>query len=521
MKKRLAYLFSVFLFAAPPLTSIAQDAASYAAERAALESTKKQALTDLLQQQLREAQASLDEKTRARNPTGMATYSEAVALLEVALKDVQAQGDFTPPQSWRKPLESMIAAVKEGRQAQLDIFTKAMADMDARYPPEARVAPAPAPEKPVESPAAAVTATNLQPAAEAPTGMVLNLTMKASGPVSSDPDIFAQRGSATVWRSIGRWTASMQSEALLSIPVFNQQGDTVGSYTNPATRAISTWRFSPTEILPPGPYPLRLRRIKDHSVVDIESWPGEGVVGQNLAIRTRRGRWPVAHAFDVETAGETAPTQDQLVSIPISSSPPGALVLVNGAGYRVNGVPVTTPCRITLPSGIAPEIRLRLSGAKDFIASRFRVEPGAQIGARFDRPPAAPSIMVQVDPTKEWLPTKIVLKPDQRARFVVEGRWQIGSRRDPCTYEGYPDTPANSAYYKDGIAASAKEPKYPYGALLYRIGERGMPTPVRMDQPADTLVGGTLFFDVNELSGRTHRGDNSGMLTVRVTIESL
>ena len=62
------------LLAGPPAR--AQQAAApggYPAARAALETTRRQALTTLLEQHKQQAQASLEEKTRARNPTGMAT----------------------------------------------------------------------------------------------------------------------------------------------------------------------------------------------------------------------------------------------------------------------------------------------------------------------------------------------------------------------------------------------------------------------------------------------------------------
>ncbi len=522
MKRKLAGLLLAALLGWA--TAHAQEPGGSPAARAALEATKRQALSDLIQQQLQGAQASLEEKTRARNPTGMATYSEAVTLLEGALKEVQANGDFEVPKTWRRVLEPMITALKDGRQEQLDVFTKALADLDALYPPDQRTPP-PEAEKPAEAtvapPSTATTpATNLTdalaPADQAP---VLNLTMKEAPPPSSDPDVFAQRGGATVWRTIGRWTASMQSEAFITLSCFNQQGDATGAYTNPATRAVSTWRYSPVEVVPPSPAPLRLRRLDKHSVVDVDAWPGQGSSGQDLVFRTRRGRWPVLHGFQLETAGESGPTPDQMVQFPISTDPAGARVLVNGAEYRIGGIPARTPCKITLPPGVIPEIRLRLAGSKDAVASNFRVVPGARIHWRFDRPPAKPSIMVQVDPAKEWAPTRIVLKPDQRARFVVEGSWQVGAKRESCTYQGYPNQPAFAHYYKDGIAPAAKDPSAPYGALLYRIGEQGRAYPVRPDEMAETLVGGMLSFDVNELPGREHRGDNRSMLTVRVTVE--
>ena len=82
-----ALLALAVTLAAGPL--FAQEPGGYQPARAALEATKRQALNELLQGQLRDAQASLEEKTRARNPSGMATYSEAVALLESALREVQ------------------------------------------------------------------------------------------------------------------------------------------------------------------------------------------------------------------------------------------------------------------------------------------------------------------------------------------------------------------------------------------------------------------------------------------------
>ena len=516
-----ALLALAVTLAAGPL--FAQEPGGYQPARAALEATKRQALNELLQGQLRDAQASLEEKTRARNPSGMATYSEAVALLESALREVQGQGDFTVPTTWRRALDPMFKALQEGRKEHLDTFTKALADLDALYPVDQRAPPsAPEPTPAAPTPAAAAAATEVPGPTSVATSTVMDLRMKAPPPPSDDLEVFAQRGSATVWRAVGRWTATMQSEGLLTLPIYNQKGVSAGAYTNPGSRVVSTWQYTSLEIVPPGPYPLRLRSLADQSIVDLESWPGQGTVGQELLFRTRRGRWPVAHGFVVEAGGPALSDPAYLVQIPISTDPAGARVLVGGAEYRINGAPALTPCQISLPEGISPEIRLKLAGCKDAVASNFRISPGARINWRFDRPPAAPRVMVQVDPRQSWSPTRIVLKPDQRASFTVEGAWQIGARRENCTYQGYPVSGAFAHYYgENGIAADAQLPDLPYGALLYRIGDRGQIGVVQPGAPAQTLLGGTLCFDVNEKPGREFRGDNRGLLTLRVLVENI
>lgn len=499
-------------------TLVAQQAEDYTAARSALESTRKQGLADLIEEQRQQAQTSLEEKKRARNPTGIATYSEALALLESLARDVQEKGDFNLPANWRRALDPMVQSLKDGRAKWVDQFTADLAALDARFPPEQRVAATPPPE-PAPAPADAEAAVTEPETNEAPVAATLNLTMKQAPPPSSDPDIFAQRGEGTLWRPIGRWTASMRSEGLLELQLFNQAGTAQGAYTNPVTREISPWRYVASEILPPGPYPIRLRRLNNHSVVDVDNWPGEGKAGPNLVVRTRRGKWPVLHGFDVEVAGESATGPEGSIPVPVTSDPPGAQVLVNGAPFRIDGVPVLTPCRVPLPPGAAVEIRLRLAGAKEAVAPNFRVQPGARVYWRFERTASAPSTFIQVDPRREWAPTKVVLKPDQRARFTVEGSWQVGAKRESCTYRGYA-AESFPHYYANPTPPVVAIDTYPYGALLYRIGERGPVRMVNPDEPAETIMGGTLYFDVNEQPGRKFRDDNRGLINVRVSVDS-
>jgi hypothetical protein len=105
-------------------------------------------------------------------------------------------------------------------------------------------------------------------------------------------------------------------------------------------------------------------------------------------------------------------------------------------------------------------------------------------------------------------------------RLNPEGAWQIGSHRESCGYEGYPNTPAFAKYYTNGLAVFGRDPKTAYGALLYRLGERGRVYPVRAGEVIEDDVGGTLYLDVNERPDRDLRADNRGALNVRALIEN-
>ena len=511
-RRLLGALLAVALLAQ---AACAQDPGGYATAKSALEAARRQGLAAVLEAQLQQARATLAEKTRARNPTGIATYSEAVAILEAAQKEVQSGSDFILPQTRRRPLDPMIEALRTAHAEQWALYQKALSELDARYPPDVR-GPTDEPARAPSPEAVSVAVTSVTE--QVSTGLVLNLAMPQARPPSDDPSVIAQRGSASVWRAVGHWNAVMNSEDIIRLPVFNQEGLASGAYTNPISRAVSPWRYESLVPILPEPCALRLRQLVTNHPVMLEQWP-DSASAQALVFRTRRARWPAAHGFVLEAEDHPGLRQENLITVPISTHPSGARVLVNGVEYKVKGEPLRTPGRVLLPAGSAPEVRLVLAGAKDAVASRFRVVEGARISWRFDLLPTVPDIRLQVDPAREWAATPIVLKPDQRVHFVVEGTWQVGARREPCTFAGYPPGPAFAHYYSNGVAEAAAEPTYPYGALLYRIGERGAVRAVQPGEAGESRLGGALYFDVNERPGRKYRGDNNSKLTVRVRIE--
>ncbi|HMP76147.1 MAG TPA: PEGA domain-containing protein [Kiritimatiellia bacterium] len=377
------------------MTSRADDGATYATARARLDTAKREQLGALLEQQLRTSRARLNEAMRTRNPADTAAFSEAIRLLESAERELRNKGDFTPPESRRAALAVMLAELKAERDKHHTEYTDARAALDARYPDAARAFSTPTT---VPRPSARISNPALTPAPPAatttPPPAVVNAPPRTpdaiqlslpTAPALAD-NVIAQRGESTNWVPVGRWTATMKSEALIGLQVFNRQGMTTGSYFNPIEMVTSDWSYEALRRIPPGGYPMRIVHLPDHAPITLDQWPSPDG-RRDLTIRVRFAHWPLQAGFQLEADGSALPPPPAQIRIPVRTLPPGARVLVDGVEVTVDGLPVETPCEIVLSEGNRHEIRLRREGQKEAVAPSFLVAPGARIQWRFEPAP--------------------------------------------------------------------------------------------------------------------------------------
>ena len=372
------------------------DQALYDAERARIKAARLQQLTALLDEQLLAAREGLADRQRARNPTGIASFSEAIRLIEAAQRDLKNKGAFDALESRRRSLDEMLGAINTARENALAEYEAALSGLNEQYPDAAAAFAArpkapPRPSARIANPAleaappAAVTARPPDSAtAPMPTPGEIQLSLP-QGPALPE-NVIAQRGESTNWVPVGRWTATMKSEAIIGLQVFNRQAMVTGSYYNPIEMVYSDWKYEALRWIPPGGYPMRLVHLPNHAPITLDQWPTPDG-RRDLTIRVRFARWPLTAGFQLEADGAALPPPPAQIRIPVRTLPPGARVLVDGVEITADGSPVETPCEIVLAEGARHEIRLRRDGMKEALAPSFLVTPGARIQWRFEPAP--------------------------------------------------------------------------------------------------------------------------------------
>ncbi len=527
----------------PPLRALHAETA---AGLARIDALRRRKLGELLDRTAAAAADDYETAKRVRNVRSMMVAREFGKAAEAAAAELASRGDFDAPADARRelkaPLDRLMAdkaaieeqAARAGRtilDRRLPAFSAAVRAQpggedlgeDALRRALERWAAASPPAEPAGAP----------PPSPAPGGGPPGDGPQDVGTPPPDralpappPGVIAQRGEATAWEAVGTWTAEMMGPDVLRLPVSGPAGTKEGSQVNILTGKASTWVYEAARPLPPGAgTALRLKSLPDRKGVDVVEWPREANGGA-LVVRTQNApSFPSPHGFELQAAAGAATAdagpraaRDRRVPVPVETTPPGAMVFVDGRAWMEDGEPARTPCRLLLPPG-PHAIRLSLAGHLDRDVAGFEAAPGRRVVWSFQSEKSLPGKTVRVDAKKPWEPSGIRVELGQSFWVLAEGRWVCGSRGEPCGPEGYPDGPAYR-HYAAGTDATRQLPDAPYGALLVRVGweETRAKAVVGRERKLKSRSSGPLRFDINEGTEDDARKDNRGSLEVTVIL---
>jgi hypothetical protein len=538
----------------PPAGQINLQAPEYQAIREAYERKKAELnaprldkLRSLLKKQIADADATLKEKELAGNIKGMAIARTAKTIFEECRDDLEKKQDFTFPARVRRELEPTLATCREEKQKLDEAFTNQLAGIEEesflRFTEVVRNNPQTAAmasdreslkgwfrellrtEKPAPKPPTTGPATNAAPT---------NVVAGATNVVAAKPAIFARSGDAEKWVLFGRWTADMVAMDIVALPVLGRAVSGETQKYNPMTGQNSTLRYEAIRALPlRGDYRFRLRSMPGMEPVDVLDWPSEAN-GFTLAVRTHADI--LSHGFEMEAGlpaveitrlfpdtvepGAEAPTNAPLpkVKLNIATKPPDALVYVDGVLYRNDKeAPVTTPCTITVDAGYHT-IRVSLLTYLEMMISNYNFREDRDVWWTFRKDPRVVEKTLIVSARNDgWTSSGIKIDKSYQVLIEAEGKWVCGNKGEECGPDGYPNTKDFFHYYVGGSGPRQLLGSN-YGALLVKLNENGSPRLIGKGGTIVTDKAGTLFFDINETPYKVLRRDNSGALTLKLTV---
>ena len=537
--------------ATPGYRSIAE---SFIKARQAADAARRDRLRRLIQVQIDEAEGLLAEKKKTGNVTGIAVGNQQKQIFESALTNLAASGTCEVTEKVRRELEETVAHYNAARVKIEAVFTDEVAQLlkahqerfaaavaeslpdakDPRYEAalgaafkqlvERAAAPPPPPPPPTNAPAA--TATNGAAAIATNTAAVAEL-----------PEILGESGPGTRWVTAGRVLADMMGMDVLEIPLANRPAGTNRTdQFNPISQQSSVIDYVSLYPLPARTgLVYRLKRVPKCEGVEILDWP-QPRNNFTLQVRTRpSARLPCPHGFEVQISGPDAllaalfsgaavetvgPTNTAAVAaapvvpviLGVATIPAGATVTVDGKTVKE----FRTPCRLRLPPG-SQTLRVSLPGYVDGVFSNQDLQTSHTLSWTFKPDPRIVRKPLTVPAnTTNWV-TVAEVKAGARLAIDTEGTWS-GMGGAPSGPEGYPNNEANYKIYMNPADYPRQAPGASYGALIWRIGPQGRAAGVGHLLRTTAQESGDLQLDINEAPTAKTRANNTGSLSVTVTI---
>lgn len=510
---------------------------TYSKGLAAIQMTRTGALVRLLQGNLETADQMLKEKSQSRNITGMAVARNARTIFENALTNLNTVGTFEFPPKVRRELEAMVQEAKSARQKIEDEAHAARSNLNSQcFDKYSALIVKSRPELAAESAREGLKlefktwleekeAEDMPPASS--TNDAVGVTNAASVSSSAQPVVLGASGDAKKWVTVGRWKGSVASLEVVAISVAGMKiGTNRSESANIIAGVDSKFEYVAHYAFPTGAaVPVRLKSVPGQPGGEVVEWPSAGN-DFTLSIRLSAPHYPSTHGFDLQvgvtgeglmpgavlesSSGHEEPVPP--VSVGIVSQPPGASVWLDGVPVKE----AKSPCRISVPVG-AHSLELVLQGYESMTLSNEMFATNRTVKWTFRPDPrlVTKTCTVEAD-GNQWYPSGILVQNDTVIFIKAEGEWSCGSRGERCPAGGYSASVPTYRHYSDPALRQAAD--FNYGALLGRIGKDGAPFLVGPSTRLKATAKGMLYFDVNEVTGKVSRADNTGKLVVRVGI---
>ena len=523
-------------YSSPDFTSLK---IAYAKSLEAIQATRTTALVRLLQVNIDNADLLLKEKSKTRNVTGMAVANHAKSIFDGILTNLNATGKVTVPGKVRRELETVLAdfstAAKKidgefdtGKTVlQKDTLEKFRA-FGANTRPEWK-GDAAMEEVKQEFQGWMEGKYDPVPALQVEHGAGGD---KAGGSVKTvQPEVLGTSGSAGKWATIAHGRGLARSMDVITIQLAQMKtGTNIVESTNPIAGSNSRFEFHAFCLYPQHPgVPIRLKSCPGKEGVEVIEWP-TAANDYNLTLRLVSSNYPSAHAFDLQVGADEGssaylnpaalPEGDPgeiMKSIPpvllsVTTIPPGALVVVDGEPVK----DMKSPCRVSVPVG-THTVEIMLSGYTSMSLTNEMFTTNRAVKWKFQPDPRVVSKSCSLSANvNQWYPTGVFVQKDSMITIKAEGEWSCGSKGERCFADGYPISVPTYRHYADPALRQVSNANY--GSLLARIGKESSPVAVGQAARIKAADRGLLYFDINEAPGKTARNDNTGELTIRVTV---
>ena len=500
----------------------------------AIQAKRTGALVRLLQVNLETADQMLKEKTQSRNITGMAVARNARTIFENALTNLNTSGTFEFPPKVRRELETLVQEARTARKKIEDEAHAARSNLTSQvFESYSALVIKSRPELGAESAREGLklefkTWLEEKEAETIPPPSAMDAaggTNAAPGAGPAQPLILGASGEAKKWVTVGRWKGSVASLDVVAIPLAEMKiGTNRSEKANLIAGVDSKFEYVAHYAFPPGKaVPIRLKSVPGQPGGEVLEWPSAGN-DFTLSIRLSAPNYPSTHGFDLQvgvtgeglipgavaesSSGREEPPPP--VSVGIVTQPPGASVLLDGAPVGE----AKSPCKITVPAG-THHVELVLQGHESMVLSNevFTTNRVVKWTFRPDPRLVAKTCTLEAD-GNQWYPSGILVQNDAVLSIKAEGEWSCGARGERCQAGGYKASVPTYSHYAD--PALRQVAGFNYGALLGRIGRDGTPFLVGPSTRLKASGKGMLYFDVNEVTGKVARADNTGRLVVRI-----
>jgi len=523
-------------YSAPDFTALK---AAFTKAMEAIQTTRTTALVSLIQINLENSEVMLKEKSKTRNVTGMAVANNAKLIFEGILTNLNATGTVKLPVKVRRELETVVAEfATAGKKIDGD-FDTARTVLQKDFLDRFRALAVKSRPDWKGDVVADEMKQEFQSWAEGKYDPVPALQTdktgggdKPSGSVAGAlPEVLGSFGTARKWATIAHGRGVAMSMDVVAIPLGQMKtGTNAVQNTNPITGSNSRVEYQALYKYPQRPaVPIRLKSCAGKEGVEVIEWPS-GDNDYNLTIRLVSAKYPSSHAFDLQVGADegaaaflnpdAAPEFDSaeiMKSIPplflsVATAPPGASVVVDGELVK----DIKSPCRVPIPVGMH-SVELALTGYVPMILSNEMFTTNRSVKWKFLPDPRVLSKTLSLSAdVNQWYPTGVIVQKDSMITIRAEGEWSCGAKGEHCSADGYPASVPTYRHYAD--PALRQVPGANYGAFLARIGKESAPVVVGQATKIKAADRGLLYFDINEVTGKTARSDNTGELTIKVTI---
>ena len=538
----------------------------YRKEKSGLFAPFSKKLTEMLDSRIANAKKSYDEKKKRGNTKGMIIAKKAISIYSNALKELKEKKDFTLPKKVRKELRDEIAACAKEKDTVLAEAKGRAQELDQKYREKfteiyKELYPEQNPsDEDIANQYKAFLTTDIQRpeppsvpesnAAGTEELAEMGVTPATKPPEENLPPILATKGTGSRWVTVGKWTGDMMGMDVVDLPLGGKTQTFTWTQYSPLANQNSILKYEVVKPLPPNPaFAYRLKRIPGKGGVEVMQWPSADN-SWKFTFRTERGKasestLPLKRGFILQVslpgrelekafgpgcmaqeagAGGAGAKQTgaKKVVIQVYSHPQGAKVYIDGHLYTRKGKPALTPCKILIPGG-EHNIKVTTLGYLPKIFPKYMAKRGAVIKAPLEKDPSfAVYLRTIMANAKTWTNTKIKLVPGDKVVIKVKGFWCcVRSSKDKCGPEGIPNDTKHYKYYANASNDFRTTQKYPYGALLMRLGS-GEAVPVRHISRREITFSvrkeGTLFFDINEREGKP-RKNNKGQLGLTIMVK--
>lgn len=527
--------------ASPDLTTPAAQALrqEFATQNEATRATCLAKWAELLQENLKTAEEQLVRKKVAGNISGIAAGKTAVQIFATAQTELTNQGSFDLPQTVRREIRAMVdlcrrrqRAIEASRDSELarlrgEYALKLGALMAEQGTPVIRDEEQRALLTRLEGATAPAAATT--PGAE---GDTTTAPPEAGTPAHTPAAQLSTSGTADTWQPLGRFKAILNAPEVLSVRILQQAAPLEAAATSPNTQQPFTTRYEPLRewVTADPAVVFRTQSIPGLHPLEVLSWPS-ALNDWTFEFRSRPVTGiPSRHGVLIEMggnpetrdvqAGPDAPptaTPGESARIHVNSTPQGATLFLDGKLLGVNRRALKTPCEVRLPPG-SRTLQLQKFGYHPLDLDVSAALPGATYTETLRPDPRYVDMTLRVSAATSWENTGIQVAQGSAIRLTAKGIWSCGTKGEKTDAAGYPNNDQFHHYYVSAARGPRQISTANYGALLMRIGADGDPMPVGRLKRLLAPNSGTLYFDINEAPGATHRKDNAGTLDVQVAI---